>query len=132
MRAAGTPLARRVGSIGAWALGLAIVGVAASAMSFAPKRALLEPGSVVSYAEDRLGRPWTIVRRIGYQTFEIRNGRVLVIAEANDMSAYHGYSSDVSIELAGMVWRDKVQEIQRAGRTPEAPRAVTEIARNDH
>jgi len=120
MRAAGTPLKGRVASIASWVLGLAIVGVAGSALSLAPKSTALAPGSVVSYSEDRLGRPWRIVRRIGYQSFEIRNGRVLVIADANDMSAYHGYSSDVTIQMAGEVWRAKVREIQRAARKPHA------------
>jgi hypothetical protein len=129
MRAAETPLKGRIASIGSWALGLAIVAVVGSASSLAPQSTVLAPGSIVSYSEDRLGRPWTIVRRIGYQSFEIRNGRVLVIADAGDMSGYQGYSSDVSVQLAGVASRDKIIEIQRSNRSPQA---ATELASRVH
>jgi hypothetical protein len=113
MWAAGLALKGRAASIGKWALSLAIVIVAGSALSLAPKSTSLQPGAVVSYAEDQLGRPWKIVRHVGYETFEIRNGKVLVVAEANDISTYHGYG-EVTIEMAGVAWRDKVLEIQQA------------------
>lgn len=113
MRAAGMALKGSAAHVGTWALGLAIVGIAGSALCLAPQSTSLQRGSIVSYSEDHLGRPWRIVRRVGYETFEIRNGRVLVIAEASDMSSYHGYGSEVTVQMAGVAWRDKVLEIQR-------------------
>jgi hypothetical protein len=115
MWAAVTALKGRAASIANWALSLAIVIVAGSALSLAPKSTPLQPGAVVSYSEDQLGRPWRIVRKVGYETFEIRNGQVLVVAEANDISTYHGYGN-VTVEMAGVGWRDKVLEIQQARR----------------
>ena len=129
MRAAGKALKGTAARLGTWALGIAIVGIAGSALSLAPKRTALEPGAVVSYSEDRLGRPWRIVRRIGYETFEIRNGRVLVIAEAQDMSTYCGYGPEVTIQLAGDVWREKVLEIQRERQLQDT---AGKVSRNIH
>jgi hypothetical protein len=113
MRAAGTPLKDRVATVSTWTLGIAIVAVAGSALSLAPSRTPLTPGSVFSYAEDRLGRPWRIVRCVGYQTYEIRNGRVLVIAEADDLSPYRGYTHGIRVDMAGVMWREKIAEIQK-------------------
>jgi hypothetical protein len=125
MWAAGQALKDRAASIGKWALSLAIVIVAGSALSLAPKSTPLQPGAVVSYAEDQLGRPWRIVRKVGYETFEIRNGKVLVVAGANDISTYHGYGPEVTVEMAGVLWRDKVLEIQQARRSSKAHKRVS-------
>ena len=125
MRAALKPLTARGASLGAWALGAAIVIVAGSALSLSPRVSPFKPGSAVSYCEDRLGRPWKIVRRTGYQTFEIRNGQVLVIAGADDLSAYHGYSTSVTVRMAGQQWRDKVLDIQRTQRRHDTVMTVS-------
>ncbi|MBA3311815.1 MAG: hypothetical protein M3552_08485 [Planctomycetota bacterium] len=119
MRAAETPQKDRAASISTRLLGLAVVTVAittGSTLDQIPGDVPLKPGAVVSYCEDRLGRPWTILRQVGHQTFEVRNGGVDVIVEAKDLSPYRGYATSITVGMAGLHWRDEVAEVQRTER----------------
>ena len=92
-----------------------VLGVAGLVITFAPHdQGSAQPGDVVSYSEDRLGRPWRIVREFELSRFVIRNGRVYAIADQDEIEPYKGLSDEVTVELAGTCWEDKVREIRRS------------------
>ena len=115
MRAAGTPLADRCASTVTWlAMSVVILG-AGAALAVAPRGGQVEPGDVVNYSEDRVGRPWRVVREHEFGRYVIRNGRQVSIADANEISPYRGPSRNITVEMTGPFWREKVAEIR--GRT---------------
>ncbi|HEX6983883.1 MAG TPA: hypothetical protein VF170_00840 [Planctomycetaceae bacterium] len=116
MRAAGSPLGDRFVSTAVWAAISVVVTAAGTVLALAPSDGgRPTPGDVVTYSEDKIGRPWRVVREHEFGRFLIRNGRVFAIADACEIAPYASPSKDVTVQMAGHLWRDKVAEI-RGGR----------------
>lgn len=121
MRAAGSPLADRFASTASWLVVSAIVASAAGALALAPgSGGRMQPGDVVSYSEDKVGRPWRVVREHEFGRYVVRNGTVYAIAEVDDLAPYSGPSRDLTVQMTGELWREKVQEIRRRSSPPRA------------
>ena len=92
----------------------ALVGAAVPTLILMPEGSgAARPGDLVSYSEDRIGRPWKVVRQHEYGRYVIRNGRVYTIAGPGEIGPYDGLAKNVTVQLAGLPWRDKVQQIRR-------------------
>lgn len=106
-----------------WLAVAALLGVAGLVVTFAPAgQGRVKPGDLVSYREDLVGRPWTIVREHEFGRYVIRNGRVRAIADPDEIAPYSGVSKDVTVQMAGVCWEDKVREIRRSQRREVAAR----------
>ena len=71
-----------------------------------------EKGDVVSYSEDLVGRPWRVIREHEFGRYVIRNGKVSAIADLHEISPYAGPEEDVTVQMTGEIWRQKVAEIR--------------------
>ncbi|MGC1272835.1 MAG: hypothetical protein WBC44_03950 [Planctomycetaceae bacterium] len=115
---------RRSANTTNWLAVTALLGVTGLVAVFAPAgQGRVKPGDLVSYSEDRIGRPWTIVREHEFGRYVIRNGLVRAIADPDEIAPYAGFSKNVTVQMAGVCWQDKVREIRRSQRQEVAAKA---------
>ena len=102
MIAAQSLLADRLAPAATWLMISAVIVAAGAALALRPADGDdFDPGDVVSYTEDRVGRPWRVISEVEFGRFEIRNGRVVAIADFSELTAYRGLSRAATVEMAG-------------------------------
>lgn len=102
MRAEGSPLTRKAAGAAGRFFSPVWLGVAGLTAALATSGGGLEVGEVVSYEEDRLGRPWYVMGepdRLG--RVPIRNGRVTAVADPEEIGPYERPATGATRVMAG-------------------------------
>ena len=84
--------------------GYTVAGVSAAVILIGASRsdADLAPGVRVSYAEDLLDRPWRVVGEHGSDRYELRCGKLRVLAERGEIRPYGRTRPKTDTLLAGV------------------------------
>lgn len=102
MRAAGSPLTDRAAATASRLFLPAWLGLVGAGIVLGPDDPNAPAvGEVVAYGEDRLGRPWRVTGEDDLGRYTIRNGRVVAVADPDEIAPYEGPPKTAAPLMAG-------------------------------